>query len=141
MKKVDSGIYRHFKGNFYFVMGSANDGAYPLDDDTSLVFYHPLYQVENIGWRYRSIKEFFEDVRVPGLNGTFNRFRKIIDWDLPNILPGTVFDNYPTNEKSELHTIKRVVEINFEIFVEAEYVSTIRHFPIKVFSVLPQKLR
>ena len=88
---VKPGIYRHFKGNLYFVLGL----AFSADDLTNFhiaeVIYHPLYQCENIGWRKRLYSEFFENVNKPEFSYSGPRFAIVMEWNMPTILPGKSF--------------------------------------------------
>ena len=87
---IESGIYLHYKGGLYFVLGVALHRDRPGDTKRAEVIYHPLCPMENMGWR-RGItpEKFLEEVasqdhrvlRVP-------RFDKIYPWTTPNILPG-----------------------------------------------------
>ncbi len=89
---IEPGIYKHFKGNLYFVLALAWSRNDPTNPEKAEVTYHPLYQVENLGWRNDiSLKEFLENVDRPELNYSGPRFVKIMDWKLPNILPGCKF--------------------------------------------------
>ena len=92
LTKIEPGIYRHFKGKLYFVLGLAWSRNDPNNPERAEVIYHPLYQVDNLGWR-RDInpKKFLENVGRPEFNYSGPRFVKIADWKLPNILPGFSF--------------------------------------------------
>jgi|GEM_PF-4124213 len=94
MKKISSGIYKHYRGALYFVLDSANSGMNPTKDELCFVVYYPLYPAENIGWRFRPMHGedgFFERIERPEHKYSGQRFVKIRDWKWPNILPGTVF--------------------------------------------------
>ncbi len=90
MTGVTPGIYRHFKGNLYFVFGLIFDGNDPTNEGKAFVQYHPLYQVENIGWRYRTPTDFTEQVVREGYSGP--RFTKIEDLKEVPDSAGTIFD-------------------------------------------------
>ena len=89
---VKPGIYRHFKGNLYFVRGLSFDGNDPTNFHLATVEYHPLYSVPNQGWRHRLYSEFFENVDKPGFNYSGPRFQLIHEpkrrYILDMILPG-----------------------------------------------------
>ena len=86
---IDPGIYRHFRGNLYFVLGLSWDANNPLNLEKAEVIYHPLYQAENLGWRRRYIQAFLAEVGRGDYFGP--RFVKIMDWRQLNILPGCKF--------------------------------------------------
>ena len=136
MKEVKSGIYRYWKSNLYFVQGTSNDGNEPLNDESCLVSYHPLYPVPNIGWRHRSFSEFFEEVNRPAFNYFGPRFKKILDWKEPNILPGRQFRNR-IDVSHELCTIKEVIMYRTgEIIVKSIGIGgEERNFAIEEFSL------
>src|ERR1035437_738488 len=86
---IEPGIYRHFKGNLYFVLGLAWSHKEWTNSEKAEVIYHPLYLVENLGWRRdRTLEDFFEHVDRPELNYSGPRFVKVLDWEFPDILPG-----------------------------------------------------
>lgn len=90
--KIDSGIYRHFKGKLYFVLGLAWSRNDPINPKKAEVTYHPLYLVENMGWRNDiSLEEFLGITTSQEFNHSGPRFAKIRDWVLPNIIPGSSF--------------------------------------------------
>lgn len=59
-KKIKSGIYRHYKGNLYRVVGVG------LHEETheELVMYQALYG--NFEWWVRSLEKFIEEVEYEG---------------------------------------------------------------------------
>jgi hypothetical protein len=65
MEKVKPGIYRHFKGKEYEVIGTARQSE-TLEE---LVVYRALYDSPDFGknalWA-RPVKEFLEEVKVDG---------------------------------------------------------------------------
>ena len=135
MKKVDVGIYRSWKSKLYFVRESSNDGNHPLDDELCLVNYHPLYPVENIGWRYRRFNDFFAEVNHPELNYSGPKFKKIMDWKEPNILPGCRFRD-TANQSHGLCAIIQVVEKSTtELIVEAYGLNGHLNIEIEAFSL------
>ncbi len=89
--KIEPGIYRHFKGKLYFVLGMAVDGVNPSNQCSSEVIYYPLYPCESIGWYRRSPVNFSEKIDRPDLHYSGPRFVKIMDWNLSNIIPGSSF--------------------------------------------------
>lgn len=68
---VQKGIYQHYKGNEYEVIGIAKHSETGED----MVLYKPLYKTEWADLVVRPISIFMEDVEV---NGTMvPRFKKI----------------------------------------------------------------
>ena len=110
VKEIKAGIYRNYKGNLYFVLAPSTPGADPTDDDQTIIVYHPLYQVENLGWRWRTFNAFFREVDRPEFKYVGPRFVKIADWNLPNLIPGTKFRN-AVNAEEIIMTVTAVVEI------------------------------
>ena len=73
MEKVEIGkVYRHFKGNYYFVENVA------LDSETKerMVVYRPLYEREDSKIWVRREKMFLESIpeRPDNITGQKNRF-------------------------------------------------------------------
>lgn len=60
--KVKSGIYRHYKGNLYRVIGVAKH----TETDEKLVMYELLYKNNWSRYTVRSIKELTEKVKISG---------------------------------------------------------------------------
>ncbi|KKR31911.1 MAG: hypothetical protein UT65_C0014G0010 [Parcubacteria group bacterium GW2011_GWF2_39_8b] len=124
------GIYRHFKGNLYFVLGlawSRDDWANP---EKAEVIYHPLYPVENLGWRRDiTLEKFFGPAGAPEPSSSTPRFLKVIDWELPNILPGKTFVEKGRSDLG-VFTIKQVIQVSTrEVLVEATGVNV---GPVKI---------
>lgn len=65
MVEVKPGIYKHYKGNFYLVIGSAKHSE-TLED---MIVYMALYDSSEFGknqiW-VRPLSNFFEDVEFEG---------------------------------------------------------------------------
>ncbi|MFZ5365472.1 MAG: DUF1653 domain-containing protein [Patescibacteria group bacterium] len=74
MAKVEPGVYKHFKGKEYEVIGTARDS----ETLAELVVYRALYDSPEFGpnalW-VRPVKEFFDEVEVDGEK--IRRFEKI----------------------------------------------------------------
>ncbi len=88
--QIEPGIYKHFKGKLYFVLGLAWSRNDPTDPAKAEVIYHPLYQVENLGWRRDiTLEEFLEhiDCSEP-FNYSGPRFVKVLDWECQVFYPG-----------------------------------------------------
>ncbi len=62
MKKVNPGIYKHYKGNLYRVIGVAKH----TETEEELVMYELLYKNDWSRYAVRPIKEFLEKVKVKG---------------------------------------------------------------------------
>lgn len=62
MKKFKPGIYQHFKGNKYLVLGLAKHSE-TLEE---LVVYVPLYENEESNMWVRPLEMFLEDKEVDG---------------------------------------------------------------------------
>lgn len=58
MESVKLGIYRHFKGNYYLVLGTAQHS----ETKEVLVVYVPLYKHSGAGMRVRPLSMFIEEV-------------------------------------------------------------------------------
>lgn len=71
MQKLELGIYQHYKGNKYLVLGIAKHSE-TLED---LVVYCTLYENEKSALWVRPLKMFLEDVVVDGQKVA--RFKKI----------------------------------------------------------------
>ena len=73
MEKVQTGkVYRHFKGNYYFV----ENVAYDSETQERMVAYRPLYEREDGKQLWiRPEKMFFEKITRNGI--TINRFTEI----------------------------------------------------------------
>lgn len=69
--KLPNGIYRHYKGNNYEVIGVARHS----EDETELVVYRPLYGDRDL-W-VRPLQMFTETVVINGQ--TLPRFARIDD--------------------------------------------------------------
>ncbi len=61
MQKITPGIYRHFKGKFYRVIGTAKHSE-TLED---MVLYEPLYESETKLW-VRPLSMFIEKIEING---------------------------------------------------------------------------
>lgn len=68
---VQLGVYEHFKGGHYLVLGVAEDSR----DGESLVVYIRLYGAEGNPMGARPLREFVGLVETP--DGTLKRFRYI----------------------------------------------------------------
>ncbi len=68
---IEPGIYRHYKGQLYEVLGLARHSE-SLEE---LVVYKALYQMEGRNLWVRPAAMFFEEVLVEG--NTVPRFRKL----------------------------------------------------------------
>jgi hypothetical protein len=77
---IESGIYRHFRGNLYFVQGVAIRN----DDDTEDIVYHPLYPSQHKLFT-QSRRKFTEPIQRESYSGP--RFNKLRNWDLPIPMP------------------------------------------------------
>ena len=79
MEQVEIGkVYRHFKGNYYFVENVA------LDSETKerLVIYKPLYERQDSKIWVRREAMFFEKIdvtRKDNITGQIHRFEKVED--------------------------------------------------------------
>ena len=71
MEKIRKGVYRHFKGNQYLVLGEATHS----ETREVLVLYIPLYGKFQILVRPKEM--FFDEVDRPELNYKGPRFRYI----------------------------------------------------------------
>ena len=76
MSEVEIGrVYRHFKGNYYFVENVA------LDSETKerIVVYKPLYERNDSGIWGRREKMFWEEIpeRPDNITGQKHRFERI----------------------------------------------------------------
>jgi hypothetical protein len=68
------GVYRHYSGQHYYVMGVARDDRF--DDDTELlVIYCRLYGREGVPLCARRLEEFTESVEGP--DGPVPRFEYV----------------------------------------------------------------
>ena len=65
------GVYEHFKGNHYLVLGVARDDR----DETPLVVYARLYPKNGLPLTARPLDDFLADVNTP--NGRVPRFRPL----------------------------------------------------------------
>jgi hypothetical protein len=65
MKKIKSGKYQHYKGNYYEVIGTAHH----TETNEEVVVYRALYDSDEFGnkalW-VRPLKMFLEEVEVNG---------------------------------------------------------------------------
>ncbi len=68
---LELGLYKHFKGNIYEVIGIAKDHE-TLD---LLVIYKATYQLEGVNLWVRPLEMFIEDVLIDGVKT--KRFTKI----------------------------------------------------------------
>ena len=79
MNEVKIGrVYRHFKGNYYFV----ENIAYDSENKQRMVVYKPLYPREdNIGIWVRPEKMFLEEIpdRPDNITGQKHRFELVND--------------------------------------------------------------
>jgi hypothetical protein len=64
MKKITPGLYRHYKGNRYEVLGSARHS----ETLEIFVVYRALYQTEGENLWVRPLKMFTEELIVDGRN-------------------------------------------------------------------------
>ena len=71
MERIKKGIYQHFKGNGYLVLGEVTHS----ETREILVLYIPLYGKFQMFVRPKAM--FLEEVNEPGLNYTGPRFRYI----------------------------------------------------------------
>lgn len=62
MKEVKAGVYQHYKGKFYLVLGLARH----TETEELLVVYVPLYVREGARISVRPFDMFFEDVEHNG---------------------------------------------------------------------------
>ncbi|HYK08543.1 MAG TPA: DUF1653 domain-containing protein [Candidatus Eisenbacteria bacterium] len=62
MADVLSGVYKHYKGKFYLVLGVARH----TETEEKFVVYVPLYAREGPRMSLRPFEMFFEDVEVNG---------------------------------------------------------------------------
>ena len=69
---LETGIYRHYKGDSYEVIGVGND----TETQESVVIYRPLYQSDVAYW-VRPYAMFMETVIVDGER--IPRFKKVDD--------------------------------------------------------------
>ncbi len=83
------GIYQHFEGKLYFVLGEVHNKNSPTDCSCVLVMYHPLYHCENMQWRWSRVEEFNQIVERGEYCGP--QFVHLCNWELPNILPGCIW--------------------------------------------------
>ena len=134
MEKIKQGIYRHFKGNLYFVLDVAWDREDPLNEEKAEVIYHPLYQVENIGWRRGiSPKNFLEHIERPECGYSGPRFSFVKHYSisgLSRIILGSVFNNH----KGQLLQVISVYERNSKSGVPGIW---IRYEKVKIHEVDP----
>jgi len=63
MSKVLSGIYQHFKGKYYLVLGV----GFHTETEEKLVIYIPLYAQKGPRIAARPVEMFFEEVEVDGI--------------------------------------------------------------------------
>jgi hypothetical protein len=68
---VQAGVYEHYKGEHYLVLGVARDHR----DETPLVVYARLYRRDGLPLTARPLDEFLGDVQVDGR--TVPRFRPV----------------------------------------------------------------
>lgn len=64
-KVIPAGIYKHYKGNYYMVLGLARSS----EDDSQYIVYIPLYlnkEFTGPKMTVRPAQMFFEDVLVNG---------------------------------------------------------------------------
>ncbi len=75
---LNSGVYQHYKGNYYLVLGIARHDV----TEEKLVVYVPLY-AEKSGPRMtaRPIEVFFEEIKINGIK--VPRF-KYVGMEIPN---------------------------------------------------------
>ncbi|MHB8442774.1 MAG: DUF1653 domain-containing protein [Patescibacteria group bacterium] len=59
-REIPLGIYKHYKGNYYLIIGVAKHSE-TLED---VIIYVPLYKPENTAMWVRPINMFFENVKV-----------------------------------------------------------------------------
>lgn len=62
MKDVLSGVYKHYKGKYYLVLGVGRH----TETEEHFVIYVPLYTREGPRMSLRPLTMFFEDVVVDG---------------------------------------------------------------------------
>ena len=67
---IEPGIYQHYKGNHYEVIGVGKD----TETEADVVIYRPLYESDVLYW-VRPYAMFQETVVVDGV--TLPRFRKV----------------------------------------------------------------
>lgn len=81
MEKVETGkVYRHFKGNYYFV----ENVAYDSETQERMVVYRPLYEREDGKQLWiRPEKMFLEQIpeRPDNITGQKSRFELVNDFD------------------------------------------------------------
>jgi hypothetical protein len=61
-RRIAPGIYRHYKGKNYFVLGISRDS----ETDRICVVYRPLYDSDWMQLWHRPLDMFLEDVTVDG---------------------------------------------------------------------------
>lgn len=71
MQKLQLGVYQHYKGNKYLVLGTAKHS----ETLESLVVYCTLYENKKSSLWVRPVKMFLENVIVDGKD--VQRFKKI----------------------------------------------------------------
>lgn len=74
MKKFKLGIYKHFKGNKYLVLGLAKHSE-TLED---MVVYIPLYESDTSNMWVRPLELFLDDKEVDGKK--VERFKFVSDY-------------------------------------------------------------
>ena len=78
MEQIKPGIYEHYKGKLYEVIGVAvmsgtEDYSDEMKVDNAVVVYRPLYG--DYGLRHRTYRDFCSEVKVEG--GTMQRFKLV----------------------------------------------------------------
>ncbi|WP_051685438.1 DUF1653 domain-containing protein [Clostridium sp. KNHs205] len=104
-----TGIYRHFKGNYYEVLGLATDDA-----NETLVFYRQMY--EPFGFWLRPKDMFFGEKDTE--QGKVKRFKKIGE-SMENIMSNTDISSLRIrhSEREDLYQIRSWNEVDgcFEV--------------------------
>lgn len=67
---IEPGIYQHYKGNRYEVIGVGRD----TETEEQVVIYRPLYESDTPYW-VRPYKMFVESITIDGIS--IPRFKKI----------------------------------------------------------------
>ncbi len=62
-KDILAGVYKHYKGEYYLVLGLARH----TETNEKLVVYIPLYTKEGPRIAVRPVEMFFEEVEVDGV--------------------------------------------------------------------------